>query len=282
MLTPDDVGLEPARRSRPWRPERRSGTPRSPARVLAGERRRRARPDGAQRRRRDLRRRARRLDRGRRAAGRAGDRLRRGERRAGSASSSQDPGGSQRRERAVWRRSSRRPARPSSAAARSVPLAELERGTRARADDGVPFAEALARPGTSLIAEHKRRSPSAGEIRAGLELRGDRGRLRARRRRGAVGAHRGGPLRRLARRPARRARGDRFADPAQGLHGRPLPALRGAGAGADAVLLVVGSLARARARRRSMAAPRDSISTRSSRSRPRGRARGRARRSTPT
>ena len=33
--------------------------------------------------------------------------------------------------------------------------------------EGRPFAEALARPGTSLIAEHKRRSPSAGPIREG-------------------------------------------------------------------------------------------------------------------
>ena len=34
-----------------------------------------------------------------------------------------------------------------------------------REEDDRPFAEALARPGTSLIAEHKRRSPSAGVIR---------------------------------------------------------------------------------------------------------------------
>ncbi|MEI7889470.1 MAG: indole-3-glycerol phosphate synthase TrpC [Actinomycetes bacterium] len=33
------------------------------------------------------------------------------------------------------------------------------------------FAETLGRPGISLIAEHKRRSPSAGVIRADLELR---------------------------------------------------------------------------------------------------------------
>ena len=37
------------------------------------------------------------------------------------------------------------------------------------------------------------------------------------------------PLRRLARRPARGARGDAPADPAQGLHRRPLPGLRGRG-----------------------------------------------------
>ncbi|WCB94798.1 Indole-3-glycerol phosphate synthase [Baekduia alba] len=33
-----------------------------------------------------------------------------------------------------------------------------------------PFAEALVRPGVSVIAEHKRRSPSAGEIRAGATV----------------------------------------------------------------------------------------------------------------
>ena len=49
---------------------------------------------------------------------------------------------------------------------REVPLRELERRVRAR-DDDRPFSEALTRPGVSVIAEHKRRSPSAGEIRAG-------------------------------------------------------------------------------------------------------------------
>jgi indole-3-glycerol phosphate synthase len=49
----------------------------------------------------------------------------------------------------------------------AVPLAALER----RASDEVrPFEEALARPGLSVIAEHKRRSPSAGSIRADLAL----------------------------------------------------------------------------------------------------------------
>ncbi len=48
--------------------------------------------------------------------------------------------------------------------AAEVPLADLERAATERGSDGRPFAEALARPGTSLIAEHKRRSPSAGPI----------------------------------------------------------------------------------------------------------------------
>ena len=48
----------------------------------------------------------------------------------------------------------------------TVPLAELE-GRLAAPREDRPFREALTRPGVSLIAEHKRRSPSAGEIRAG-------------------------------------------------------------------------------------------------------------------
>jgi len=51
---------------------------------------------------------------------------------------------------------------------REVPLAELERRLGAR--DDRPFSEALLMPGVSVIAEHKRRSPSAGEIRAGATV----------------------------------------------------------------------------------------------------------------
>ncbi len=51
---------------------------------------------------------------------------------------------------------------------RAVPLAELERRLGSR--DDRPFSQALIRPGVSLIAEHKRRSPSAGEIRAGSSV----------------------------------------------------------------------------------------------------------------
>jgi len=47
-----------------------------------------------------------------------------------------------------------------------VPFAELERQA-IEPVEGRPFAEALSRPGTSVIAEHKRRSPSAGTIREG-------------------------------------------------------------------------------------------------------------------
>jgi indole-3-glycerol phosphate synthase len=51
-----------------------------------------------------------------------------------------------------------------------VPDAELEREAARRTDELRPFAEALARPGLSVIAEHKRSSPSAGLIRADLQL----------------------------------------------------------------------------------------------------------------
>jgi indole-3-glycerol phosphate synthase len=52
---------------------------------------------------------------------------------------------------------------------RAVPQAELERDLAARGEDR-PFSEALARPGMSVIAEHKRSSPSAGEIRPGSSV----------------------------------------------------------------------------------------------------------------
>ena len=51
----------------------------------------------------------------------------------------------------------------------SVPLARLEE-VIAQRPEGRPFQEALLRPGISLIAEHKRRSPSAGTIREGATV----------------------------------------------------------------------------------------------------------------
>src|SRR3954454_7087240 len=47
-----------------------------------------------------------------------------------------------------------------------VPLEQLARRLGERPEQR-PFGEALVRPGLSLIAEFKRRSPSAGEIRVG-------------------------------------------------------------------------------------------------------------------
>ena len=52
----------------------------------------------------------------------------------------------------------------------AVPEAELVRAGERRRGELRPFAEALARPGLSVIAEHKRSSPSAGVIRADLAL----------------------------------------------------------------------------------------------------------------
>lgn len=54
---------------------------------------------------------------------------------------------------------------------KKTPLADLERllSEREHHDDR-PFSEALTRPGISVIAEHKRASPSAGEIRAGSRV----------------------------------------------------------------------------------------------------------------
>jgi indole-3-glycerol phosphate synthase len=49
---------------------------------------------------------------------------------------------------------------------REVPVAQLERALERRGRDR-PFSEALIRAGLSLIAEYKRRSPSAGLLREG-------------------------------------------------------------------------------------------------------------------
>jgi indole-3-glycerol phosphate synthase len=123
----------------------------------------------------------------------------------------------------------------------AVPAAELERAA-ATGREGRPFAEALARPGTSVIAEHKRRSPSAGEIRADMSCADL---VRAYERGGAAAlsvlteeANFGGSLDDL--REARAAselpilRKDFTVDPYMLLEAKA--------AGADAVLLVVGSV----------------------------------------
>ena len=52
---------------------------------------------------------------------------------------------------------------------RELPQAELEAQLSARGEDR-PFQEALTRPGLSLIAEFKRRSPSKGDIAPGAEV----------------------------------------------------------------------------------------------------------------
>ena len=124
---------------------------------------------------------------------------------------------------------------------RERPQSELE-GQVELGREGRPFAEALWRPGTSVIAEHKRRSPSAGTIREGASCAEI---VRAYERGGAAAlsilteeAHFGGSLDDL--REARAScdlpilRKDFTIDPYQLYEAKT--------AGADAVLLVVGSL----------------------------------------
>src|SRR5690606_26596517 len=53
---------------------------------------------------------------------------------------------------------------------REVPLSDLEAQVASRAEQDRPFSEALSGPGVSIIAEHKRRSPSAGAIRDGATV----------------------------------------------------------------------------------------------------------------
>jgi indole-3-glycerol phosphate synthase len=127
---------------------------------------------------------------------------------------------------------------------KQVPLSELEAllQTRAAADGSRPFSEALTRPGVSVIAEHKRRSPSAGAIRDGATVKEI---VEAYERGGAAALsiltepfHFGGSLDDL--RAARAAttlpvlRKDFIVDPYQ--------LYEAAAAGADAILLIVAAL----------------------------------------
>jgi len=128
----------------------------------------------------------------------------------------------------------------------TVPLAEV----RARAADQAPplnFAEALARPGVTLIAEIKRASPSRGPLRPGLDA-GDLATLYATHGAGALSVLTDGPffqgsLLDLARaRETLRSRGyalpilrkDFIIDPYQVYEARAW--------GADAVLLIAAVL----------------------------------------
>jgi indole-3-glycerol phosphate synthase len=124
---------------------------------------------------------------------------------------------------------------------RETPVEELERQIGG-ADERRPFNEALTRPGLSLIAEFKRRSPSSGEIRPGASVEQIVGAYEA----GGAAAlsvlteegHFGGSLDDL--RAARGAcdlpilRKDFIVDPYQ--------LYEAAAAGADAVLLIVAAL----------------------------------------
>ena len=115
--------------------------------------------------------------------------------------------------------------------------AEVETGR-----EGRPFAEALSRPGTSVIAEHKRRSPSAGTIRDGASCAE------------IVIAYERGGAAAVSILTEEEHFGGSLADLQEAREGTDLPILRkdfvvdpyqlyeARAAGADAVLLVVGSL----------------------------------------
>jgi indole-3-glycerol phosphate synthase len=123
----------------------------------------------------------------------------------------------------------------------SIPLSRLE-AVIAQRPEGRPFSEALLRPGISLIAEHKRRSPSAGVIREGSTVEA----IVAAYERGGAAAvsvltepfHFGGSLddlraaRAISELPVLRK--DFIVDPYQ--------LYESAAAGADAILLIVAAL----------------------------------------
>jgi indole-3-glycerol phosphate synthase len=103
---------------------------------------------------------------------------------------------------------------------KEVPLSTLENELAGRGDDR-PFCEALTLPGVSVIAEHKRRSPSAGMIREGATV-GD-----------VVGAYERGGAAALSILTEQRHFGGSLAD---------LREARASSAGADAILLIVAAL----------------------------------------
>ena len=123
----------------------------------------------------------------------------------------------------------------------AVPLSELEQQA-ARTREDRPFSEALTRPGISVIAEHKRRSPSAGEIRKGATVTE------------IVGAYERGGAAALSILTEERHFGGSLDDLREALSASALPILRkdfvvdpyqvyeSAVAGADAILLIVAAL----------------------------------------
>jgi indole-3-glycerol phosphate synthase len=124
---------------------------------------------------------------------------------------------------------------------RATPLSQLEAALDDR-PEGRPFGEALARPGISVIAEHKRRSPSAGVIREGATVTE------------IVQAYERGGAAALSL-PTESAKfGGDPADPREAVAATDLPVLRKdfivdryqlyetAAAGADAILLIAAAL----------------------------------------
>jgi indole-3-glycerol phosphate synthase len=124
---------------------------------------------------------------------------------------------------------------------KKTPLAELERALARRGDDR-PFSEALTMPGVSVIAEHKRRSPSAGTIREGATVAE------------VVGAYERGGAAALSILTEGRHFGGSLDDLREARAASSLPILRkdfivdayqvyeSAAAGADAILLIVAAL----------------------------------------
>jgi indole-3-glycerol phosphate synthase len=125
-----------------------------------------------------------------------------------------------------------------------TPLRELEAAAAARVEhDPIrPFTAALAAPGLSVIAEHKRRSPSAGMIRSDVELED------------VVTAYERGGARALSVLTEAVGFGGNLDDLARARHAASLPILRkdfvvdeyqvieAVAAGADAILLIVAAL----------------------------------------
>jgi indole-3-glycerol phosphate synthase len=126
----------------------------------------------------------------------------------------------------------------------TTPLSEVERqaATRAAADPPRGFEAALSCPGVAVIAEHKRRSPSAGVIREDLELED------------VVAAYDRGGASAISVLTERESFGGSLADLARARAATELPILRkdfvvdpyqvseALAAGADAILLIAASL----------------------------------------
>jgi indole-3-glycerol phosphate synthase len=126
----------------------------------------------------------------------------------------------------------------------ATPAREVESAiaVRAAADPTRPFEAALAEPGLSVIAEHKRRSPSAGLIRDGIALEA------------VVAAYERGGAAALSILTEEVSFGGSLADLAAAREATALPILRkdfivdgyqvseSFAAGADAILLIVAAL----------------------------------------
>jgi indole-3-glycerol phosphate synthase len=123
-----------------------------------------------------------------------------------------------------------------------APISGLEAVAAERTGVLRPFAAALARPGLSVIAEHKRRSPSAGAIREGIALEE------------VVGAYERGGAAALSILTEGPSFGGSLADLQSAREASALPLLRkdfvvdpyqvteALAAGADAILLIVAAL----------------------------------------